>query len=293
MCGTNAGTMPSKDISETTSCFWSWNQSTRKLPWKSIRTWIRRNFPGSSSGYRKVQETEWEVKEGALAQELIAKEPYVQAYINFFLGNVIKCESIEELRQNRIGITADCVLYHSFRLQHINPENYTRRAYIGETSMRQRIRRLEEKCESLQEERIPLQEMLEEIRRISQLEGLTQPLEDYRQWLSDLQKIPEKEAEKARLLDTMQKLREESVLVWEQQKQEIQQKQEAKKAEIEAVQKTIWNHQENGKRFQNMQVDFNEQLVQKENEFRQQDRENMSRNFRSIWRADRAAIMST
>ena len=95
----------------------------------------------------------------------------------FLLGNVIKCESIEELRQNRIGITADCVLYHSFRLQHINPENYTRRAYIGETSMRQRIRRLEEKCESLQEERIPLQEMLEEIRRISQLEGLTQPLE--------------------------------------------------------------------------------------------------------------------
>ena len=124
-----------------------------------------------------------------------------------------------------------------------------------------------------------LQEMLEEIRRISQLEGLTQPLEDYRQWLSDLQKIPAKEAEKARLLDTMQKLREESVLVWEQQKQEIQQKQEAKKAEIEAVQKTIWNHQENGKRFQNMQVDFNEQLVQKENEFRQQDREKYEPEF--------------
>ena len=122
-------------------------------------------------------------------------------------------------------------------------------------------------------------EMLEEIRRISQLEGLTQPLEDYRQWLSDLQKIPAKEAEKARLLDTMQKLREESVLVWEQQKQEIQQKQEAKKAEIEAVQKTIWNHQENGKRFQNMQVDFNEQLVQKENEFRQQDREKYEPEF--------------
>ena len=67
--------------------------------------------------------------------------------------------------------------------------------------------------------------------------------------------------------------------MWEQQKQEIQQKQEAKKAEIEAVQKTIWNHQENGKRFQNMQVDFNEQLVQKENEFRQQDREKYEPEF--------------
>ena len=29
------------------------NQSTRKLPWKSIRTWIRRNFSGQQSGYRK------------------------------------------------------------------------------------------------------------------------------------------------------------------------------------------------------------------------------------------------
>ena len=39
----------------------------------------------------KVQETQWEVKEGALAEELIAKEPYVQAwYIKFSLGNVIK-----------------------------------------------------------------------------------------------------------------------------------------------------------------------------------------------------------
>ena len=89
--------------------------------------------------------------------------------------------------------------------------------------MRQRIRRLEEKCESLQEERIPLQEMLEEIRRISQLEGLTQPLEDYRQWLSDLQKIPEKEAEKARLLDTMQKLREKSSRSRKQRKQRLRQ----------------------------------------------------------------------
>ena len=38
--------------------------------------------------------------------------------------------------------------------------------------MRQRIRRLEEKCESLQEERIPLQEMLEEIRKGTEFTSL-------------------------------------------------------------------------------------------------------------------------
>ena len=84
----------------------------------------------------KVMEDGHQAKAGSLAEEIVAKEPYVRAYIDFFLGNVMKCESIEELREHRIGITPDCVLYHSYRLQHINPENYTRRAYIGETSMR-------------------------------------------------------------------------------------------------------------------------------------------------------------
>ena len=83
------------------------------------------------------------------------------------------------IRDSRVGVTPDCVLYHSYRLQHMNPENYTRRAYIGETSMRQRIRQLEEKCRTLQEERMPLQEMLEQFRKIGQFEGLLQPVSEY------------------------------------------------------------------------------------------------------------------
>ena len=68
----------------------------------------------------------------------------------------MKCENIEELRECRIGVTPDCMLYHSYRLQHINPENYTRRAYIGEISLRQRIRQLQKHCDELQEKRLPL-----------------------------------------------------------------------------------------------------------------------------------------
>ena len=98
------------------------------------------------------------VKDNGLAKEVKAKEAYVQDYIDFFLGNVEKCDSVEQLRNCKIGVTPDCVLYHSFRLQHMNPDQYTRRAYIGETSMRQRVRQLEERCEKLVEERMPLQE---------------------------------------------------------------------------------------------------------------------------------------
>ena len=110
----------------------------------------------------KVMEEEHIVRQGALAEEVKAKEKYVQSYINFFLGNVMKCENIEELRECRIGVTPDCMLYHSYRLQHINPENYTRRAYIGEISLRQRIRQLQKHCDELQETRLPLAALVEE-----------------------------------------------------------------------------------------------------------------------------------
>ena len=63
-----------------------------------------------------------EVKRYSCNSELIAKEPYVQAYINFFFGNVIK-SGIEELRQNR-SESLQTVLYHSFSVQAYQLENY-------------------------------------------------------------------------------------------------------------------------------------------------------------------------
>ena len=79
-------------------------------------------------------ENEHAVRPGALAEEVTAKTDYAAAYIRFFLGNVMKCESVEELRMFRIGITPDCVLYHSYRLQHINPDYpvYKARIYRGD-----------------------------------------------------------------------------------------------------------------------------------------------------------------
>ena len=209
----------------------------------------KRFYRASVLDTEKLMEDEHPVRTGALAEEVKAKEPYVQAYVNFFLGNVKKCESIEELRDCRIGITPDCVLYHSYRLQHINPENYTRRAYIGETSMRQRIRRLEEKCEKLQAERLPLQEELEEIRKTMQLEMLHQPVEDYLGWFTDVKELSGKERKKQQLVEKMRVLQEESVAAWEQEKKEIQSKQDEKKVQLQKVQEEIWTNQKEIEKF--------------------------------------------
>ena len=200
-------------------------------------------FRASVLDTEKVTSEAHPARNGSLAEEVRAKEPYVQAYINFFLGNVMKCETVRELRSSKIGITPDCVLYHSFRLQHIHPENYTRCAYIGEVSMRQRIRRLEEQCQRLQEERLPLQEQLEGIRQKMQLERLSQPIGDYLGWLTDIQEIEGKARQRDQIAEKMERLKSESVDAWESEKQKLNEKQDAKKSQVVKVQETIWNYQ--------------------------------------------------
>ena len=220
----------------------------------------KRFFRAAVLDTEKLTKDKHQVQPGALAEVVKAKEAYVQEYINFFLGNVKKCESQDELRECRIGVTPDCMLYQSYKLQHMNPENYTRRAYIGETSMRQRIRKLEEKCEKLNGERMPVQELLEEIRQAMQMEMLKQPAEDYLGWLADSKAIISKEKKKAQLLEQMQKLKDESVAAWEGKKKEVQAAQDAKKESVSKVQEAIWENKKEIERLNAEVLESEEQM---------------------------------
>ena len=220
----------------------------------------KRFFRAAVLDTEKLTKDKHQVQPGALAEVVKAKEAYVQEYINFFLGNVKKCESLDELRECRIGVTPDCMLYQSYKLQHMNPENYTRRAYIGETSMRQRIRKLEEKCEKLNGERMPVQELLEEIRQAMRMEMLKQPAEDYLGWLADSKAIISKEKKKAQLLEQMQKLKDESVAAWEGKKKEVQAAQDAKKESVSKVQEAIWENKKEIERLNAEVLESEEQM---------------------------------
>ena len=220
----------------------------------------KRFFRAAVLDTEKLTKDKHQVQPGALAEVVKAKEAYVQEYINFFLGNVKKCESLDELRECKIGVTPDCMLYQSYKLQHMNPENYTRRAYIGETSMRQRIRKLKEKCEKLNGERMPVQELLEEIRQAMQMEMLKQPAEDYLGWLADSKAIISKEKKKAQLLEQMQKLKDESVAAWEGKKKEVQAAQDAKKESVSKVQEAIWENKKEIERLNAEVLESEEQM---------------------------------
>ncbi|MBR6771264.1 MAG: chromosome segregation protein SMC [Lachnospiraceae bacterium] len=144
------------------------------------------------------------VLDGALSEEVKTDKPYVKAYIDFLLGRVVKCKSMEELKSCKIGITSDCVLYHSYRLQHMNPASYTRYAYIGKNSLSQRIRLLQTEIQKLMQKRTPIQEEAEKAKQILGYEALSQEVENYTRLQEDMHKIKRKETEKKKLEQRLQ-----------------------------------------------------------------------------------------
>ena len=166
----------------------------------------------------KVLSDEQPIQKGALAEEVEAGRDYAQAYMNFQLGKVIKCDSVDELRSHRIGITKDCVLYHSYRIQHINPDLYTRSAYIGKKSVRQRVKLLEESIKTLQEELEPLQAMVSDGERVLGLEFLSQDLDVYLGWKKDKADYVEKQQEQKDLRERLEQLKSQNVTAWEEER---------------------------------------------------------------------------
>lgn len=179
----------------------------------------------------KVMEKTQVVQPNSLAEEVVTKVPYARAYMDFLLGGVIKCADTDELRKCRVGVTKDCVLYHNYKIIHINPENYTTRAYIGEASLKRRIKQLEAEREDVQRRLLPREDELKEYQQILEMEALSQPLEDYLEWERDCKSLIRKEKEKDRLHQQMEELLQKNIAGLEAEQREISEVIQERRAE--------------------------------------------------------------
>ena len=168
----------------------------------------------------KASQNQPQVQKGALSEEVTVRESYLRPYMDLLLGRVIKCDTIDELRECRIGITSGCMLYHTFRLQHINPDNYTKFAYIGKDSVRRRIRLLEQELAALDEKKKPLEETVREAHRILALPWLSAEPPEYMDWLKDINSYKAKEREKKKLIQKLELLKEQNVDQLERDRQD-------------------------------------------------------------------------
>nr|WP_124065012.1 SbcC/MukB-like Walker B domain-containing protein [Clostridium sp. E02] len=214
----------------------------------------------------KAAKGTFEVIKDALAEVVLVREAYLQSYINLLLGKVVKCQKIDELCHCRIGVTPECMLYHTFRLQHMNPENYTRFAYIGKDSVRRRIHLLEKNLESFVEEMKPQAAVVDECSRILQMEALFEEGNVYQEWQQEIASCRVKEKEIKKLEQKLVKLKEQNVKGWEEERIAILKLCEEKRSEQRTVDRMLVQIQQKTEEFQQEVLKLEGELVIKERE---------------------------
>lgn len=205
-----------------------------------------------------------QVCRGSLAEEVEARSDYAQAFVNFLLGRVMKCEDVDDLRKQRVGITRDCVLYHNYRIQHINPSLYTTSAYIGKNSMRQRVKLLEKSLRDIQEAMEPQQTLVNEADRVLRLSCLDQDVSVYLEWKRDMVSYKKRRTEQEKLKARLEELLSQNVEQWKKDRQAISDLCGQKREVLRQIQRRADDLERDQEQERKNLVNLNEELVEKE-----------------------------
>jgi len=64
------------------------------------------------------------IDQGSLAYVVSSENRWARAYATYLLNRVMRCASVDELKNNPISITADCMLYQNYAVRKISDEVY-------------------------------------------------------------------------------------------------------------------------------------------------------------------------
>jgi uncharacterized protein YPO0396 len=91
----------------------------------------------------------------SLAEQIVTTDPLARDYANYVLGDVICCETEQELRQHRTGITDSVMVYRNHVARQTPPEVF-RRHYIGAAAQARRSEEIHERLGELAAELVVL-----------------------------------------------------------------------------------------------------------------------------------------
>ena len=227
----------------------------------------RKFFRVSVLDTEKVTERKHHVQEHALAKAVKTREEYVRSFIDFLLGNVVQCESVEQMRQFSVAVTEDCMLYQGYRLQHINPDNYIKYAYIGAESLKRRMSMLKKRRDELEKKWQPLWEELESLNELLAMESLSRDAGQYLEWLSDIRRIPKQKKEKERLSTRIVELQQKDVSRLKLQKQELETSLGELEAQILHLSNQLYERQRQIDREEQEHLRLSQELADQERQF--------------------------
>lgn len=232
------------------------NISENIIPWDRI----------SLVDTQKLTEQEHIPRKGSLAEEVEAGESYVKAYVNYLLGNVMKCDNITELRGCKVGVTADCMLYQSYQLRRLNPDNYTRKAYIGEKSMRERQKELQSRLEEKNKQIAALEETRQNALRILDMEYLSGSVTEYLDWQQDVEDKHKKEQQRRKVLEQMEEIGADTVDKLKAELNTVLDKQHELEKKADRLKLQIHDHETRIERYKQENIDRSEELMRSKKE---------------------------
>ena len=215
----------------------------------------------------KLASLEVQAMKNSLAEEVTVRESYLKPYITLLLGKVIKCSSVSELRRCHIGVTKDCLLYHTLRLKYIDPEHYTKYAYIGKDSLRRRIRLLEKELAEASQKKLPLEFTLKDCRRLLDFEYLSGDTGEYLQWREDMDSRREKLAEKKQLTVRLKALMDQNINQLEEERAAIAAICDGKKRERDKLHEQLLARENERTRLQSASLQLQETIREREAAF--------------------------
>jgi chromosome segregation ATPase len=207
------------------------------------------------------------VQSNSLAQEIEASADYIKAYTDYLMGSVIKCHSMEELRGNRSGITPDGMLYQGYKLQHINPHNYTEEAYIGRSAIDRRLSLLEESINRLREQKEPLDGELHKTLELLSYEHLQNEVDFYESRLQELNQMKEKELLKEEYRRRIHELKQMNIDDWKAKKLLIEQIIEAKSKQKEKASVALGAKENSIRASAEELLSYSEELIEKQKHY--------------------------
>lgn len=90
-----------------------------------------------------------------LSSEVYTQHPGARALVDLALGSVVKCDTLEELREHRAAVTRECFLRGDYTTRHMDPRVY-RRWFIGERAAPRQIEQRESRLQDIRAELMAL-----------------------------------------------------------------------------------------------------------------------------------------
>ena len=214
----------------------------------------------------KIAEQDFIAKPGSLAEEAECPEGYVRKYVNYLLGGVIKCDGIDQLRECRVGVTADCLLYRGYQLGRLNPEQYTKNAFIGEKSLRRRQKELQTALEGLNERKAAFEQEEAEAKRLLELEYLPEGAENYLELQADREDRKKKEEQRKRLERKMAEVGSGTVEVLKERLREAAARQKVLEGSMDGIKIRIHDLEVQIEKAQKDCLEKNAELIERQRE---------------------------